>query len=196
MDGTFRKIDVQVAGGKYNLSYRRGYFAEDPDLPGAAMATRARALDKMAAKNPSAADPLLPFMDLGMPQSEQILYEALVHRAAAAPAAKADKTGYTVDFAVAEKDLRLKAYTDGSHRGTLNVSLIAYDRYGRIAGRTDQIVSLNLKPDTYALFAGSGVQIHEEIAVPAKGNFWLRTGMYDQDSRRVGTMEIPLSSVK
>jgi hypothetical protein len=29
-----------------------------------------------------------------------------------------------------------------------------------------------------------------------KGNYWLRTGVYDRNSRKVGTMEIPLSAVK
>jgi VWFA-related protein len=212
MDGTFRKIDVQVAGGKYNLSFRRGYFALDADLPGAAMATRNQAVQKLAAANPDAVDPLLPFMDLGMPQSEQILFEALIHPlpakteagankggvapVSASPAAKGAQNSYSVDFAVDLKDLRLTRYTDGSHRGTLNVSLIAYDRYGRIAGRKDQIVTLNLKPDTYDLFGKAGVQIHEEIEVPAKGQFWLRTGIFDQASHKVGTLEIPLSSVK
>jgi hypothetical protein len=39
-----------------------------------------------------------------------------------------------------------------------------------------------------------GVQLHAELAVP-KGNDWLRTGVYDQESRRVGIVEIALSSV-
>jgi hypothetical protein len=38
------------------------------------------------------------------------------------------------------------------------------------------------------------VQFNADIAVP-KGQFWLRTGIYDQATQRVGTMEIPLSSV-
>jgi hypothetical protein len=28
-----------------------------------------------------------------------------------------------------------------------------------------------------------------------KGQYWLRTGVYDQGSRKVGTMEVALSSV-
>jgi hypothetical protein len=212
MDGGFRKIDVEVAGGKYNLSYRRGYFARNADLPGAALTTRNIAVQKLAEQNPDSVDPLFPFMDLGMPQSEQILFEALIHPlpaipadaaannatapAGGNPAAKGIQNGYAVDFAVDLRDLKLKLYTDGSHRGTLNVSLIAYDRYGRIGGRKDQIVALNIKPDAYAVFGTSGVQIHEEIEVPAKGQFWLRTGVFDQASHKVGTMEIPLSSVK
>lgn len=212
MDGSFHKIDVQVASGKYNLSFRRGYFALDADLPGAALATRDQAVQKLADANPGSVDPLLPFMDLGMPQSEQILFKAFIHplpaeaadssgnpnpaSAVSPQAAKSIQLGYAVDFAVDLNDLRLKLYTDGSHKGALNISLIAYDRYGRIASRKDQIVSLNIKPDTYELFGRTGVQIHEEIEVPAKGQFWLRAGVFGQSSHKVGTMEIPLSSVK
>ena len=54
---------------------------------------------------------------------------------------------------------------------------------------------LNIKPDTYALFGTSGVQIHVEAEVPAKGQFWLRSGVFDQASGNVGTLEIPLGSV-
>jgi hypothetical protein len=40
------------------------------------------------------------------------------------------------------------------------------------------------------------VQISDVLtAVPAKRSYWLRTGILDHGSRKVGTMEIPLSSV-
>jgi len=55
-------------------------------------------------------------------------------------------------------------------------------------------VELNIKPDAYAVFQQTGVQLRTEIGVP-KGQYWLRTGVYDQGSHKVGTMEIALSSV-
>jgi VWFA-related protein len=83
MDGSFRNIEVKIPGGKYSLSYRQGYFAMDASLPGSAMSTRNQEVQKLAAQNPGAVDPLLPFMDLGMPQSEQILLKARIVPAAA-----------------------------------------------------------------------------------------------------------------
>jgi VWFA-related protein len=203
MDGTFRNIDVKVAGGKFNVSYRRGYFAREIDLPGASMVTRDQAIHKLAVQNPGAVDPLLPFMDLGMPQSEQILYEVKIQpQAPKADSAAAEPNGqksagqnYLVDFSVDLKDLDLKLDSDGLHKGTLTVSLIAYDRYGNIASRKDHLVGLNIKPDVYPIFEQKGVQLHAQIQVP-KGQYWLRTGIFDQSSRKVGTMEVPLSSVK
>lgn len=202
MDGRFRNIDVKVAEGKYTLSYRRGYFAEDDSLPGGAMNVRNQQVQKLAAQNPGAVDPLLPFMDLGMPQTEQILYKTLVKPLADSPqppangepSTKAHQNRYSVDFAIDLTDLDLKLDSEGLHDGALNVSLIAYDRYGNIVSRKDHQVALKIKPDIYAVFQQTGVQLHAEIQVP-KGNYWLRTGVYDRVSHKVGTLEIPLSAV-
>jgi len=196
MDGTFRRIDVRVAGGPYKLSYRRGYIAVDEGLPGSGEMLRERALHRLEQSGP--VDPLLPFMDLGMPQSQQILMEAKIKPVALGTVEPGDPKGaatrYSVDFALAAKDLRLPAGADGLHAGNLNLSLIVYDRYGSVISRKDQIVQLHLQPDAWKVSQESGVQLHAEIAVP-KGNYWLRSGVFDQQSRRVGTMEIPLAAV-
>ena len=202
MDGRFRKIEVKIAGGHYNLSYRTGYPASDEALPGSSLATRAQAIEKLTAQNPKAVDPLLPFMDLGMPQSDQILYKVKIQPVAPGkvPAAfeptgqKGNGQSYSVDFAIDLKDLDLKLDSDGLHKGVVNVSLIAYDRYGKIGTRQDFLVPLNIKPDVYAISQQAGVQLHTDIAMP-KGQYWLRAGVYDRGSGKVGTMEVALSSV-
>jgi hypothetical protein len=99
-----------------------------------------------------------------------------------------------VDFAIDLKDLDLKLDSNGLHNGMLNLSLIVYDRYGAVSSREDHLVALKIKPDVYAVFQKTGVQLHAEIRVP-KGQFWLRTGVYDQASHKVGTMEVPLAAV-
>lgn len=202
MDGTYRKIEVKIAGGNFIVSYRRGYFARDTGLPGGELRLRAQAINKLAAENPGAVDPLLPFMDLGMPQNEQILYTAKIQPLTAKAetgGAEQDKkkTGgqsYSVDFSIVLKDLDLKLDADGTHKGMLNVSLLAYDKYGKVATRKEHLVALNIKPDVYAIYQQSGLPMRTEIEVP-KGQYWLRTGVYDQGSRKVGTMEIALDSV-
>jgi VWFA-related protein len=200
MDGAYRRIEVKVqGGGNFRLSYRRGYIALNDNQPGSGELLRANVIHQLAEKNPGAVDPLLPFMDLGMPQSQQILYEAKIQ-----PIPVGDKpeqgdpksaaARYAVDFALDAKGLRLPQGPDGERKGTLNISLIAYDRYGNIASRKDHMVELAIKPDVWKVYEASGVQLHAEIAVP-KGQYWLRTGVYDRQSRKVGTMELPLGSV-
>lgn len=196
MDGGFRTIDVKVAGGKYNLTYRRGYYAIDQGLPGGALETREQALLSLQQKQGGAVDPLLPFMDLGMPMSDQILYEAKVTPLPPVPgASKQEKLRYGIDFAVDLKDLKLKLDPDGLHRGVLNITLVVYDRYGNIVSHQEHLVALTLKPDVYAAMQNTGLQLHADVATP-KGNYWLRTGIYDANSRKVGTLEVPLAAVK
>jgi hypothetical protein len=38
------------------------------------------------------------------------------------------------------------------------------------------------------------VQLHAEVEVP-RGQYWLKTGVYDQATHKAGTMEIPLSAI-
>ncbi len=148
-------------------------------------------------------DPLEPFMVFGMPQSEQILYKTRIQETNAKPdesaTAKPSLTGptdhYSVDFALDLNDLNLKLDPDGLRKDTLNVSMIVYDKYGQITSRKDHLVKLEIKPDVYPIFQKTGVQMHGEIDVP-KGQYWLRTGVYDETSHKVGTMEVPFSAVK
>ncbi|HUX44178.1 MAG TPA: VWA domain-containing protein [Terracidiphilus sp.] len=203
MDGTYRNIRVEVSGGHYDLSYRRGYYAVEAGLPGEALAIRNQTVQRLAAQNPGAVDPLLPFMDLGMPQSRQIRYKVQIlpqpdsdqPPVGATPGLKGPFRRYSVGFAVDLNDLDLNLGTDRLHKGMLNLSLVVYDRYGNRISREDHRVALNIKPDVWTIFWKTGLQLKLELSVP-KGNYWLRTGIYDDASGRVGTVEVPLSLVK
>jgi len=189
MDGTERKIEVKVNGGKYNLSYRHYYYAKDVDLPGTGL----------SAQGVPNGNPLQPFMNFGMPETEQILYKTLIQPVPAKADAPADPKApnhYSVDFAVDLKDVDLKQEASGLHTGMLNLSLVVYDRYGNAVSRKDHRVALSIKPDAYAAFQQTGLQLHAEIDVPSKGQYWLRTGLFDASARKVGTMEVPLSEVR
>jgi hypothetical protein len=196
MNGAFRKIAVSVSGGKYALSYRRGYYAHEDGAPGAAQSAQERAMNQAAQ---SGSDPLQPFMDFGLPQSEQILYTehvSPVDKPDDATGADANGTGrYGVDLKVSLNDLDVPADPEGLHKGALNLCLIVYDKYGQIAMRRDHLVALNIKPDAWdAMEKNGGLRLHADLNVP-KGQYWLRTGVYDRSTHKVGTMEIPFSLV-
>ena len=201
MDGTPRSIEVKVGDNEhYTLSYRHQYIAREDDLPGAAQSRQDEAAQH-ASQNPTRIDPLEPFMVFGMPLSEQILYKTLIQQmppkpdaADAKPSLKGATDRYSVDFAVDLNDLALKLDSDGLHKGTLNLSMITYDKYGQVSSREDHLVKLNIKPDVWAVFQKTGLQLHGEVQVP-KGQYWLRTGIYDEGTRKVGTLEIPFTSI-
>jgi VWFA-related protein len=198
MNGAFRNIAVKAGNGNYKLSYRHGYFARNEDLPGAAGTIQQEAAIE-ASHDPTKRDPLAPFMEFGMPQTEQILYKAHVHHPESKPGdpsvADQESGRYAIDFAVDSGDLGLKLEPDGNRHDTLNISWIVYDRYGQVVSREDHLVQLNVKPDVYTVFQKNGVQLHGAIKVP-KGDYWLRTGIYDERTHKVGTMEVPLRLVR
>jgi VWFA-related protein len=203
LNGAFRKIHVEIEGGRYTLSYRQGYYARDEGRPGASQDAQSRAIQQASS---GGTDPLKPFMDFGLPQTEQILYKVRIVPAPpktdaqptdknAIPEMKGPHDRYTVDFAVDLNDLDLRLDpADGLHKGTLNLCLIVYDHYGQIASRRDHLVALNIKPDIWKIFEQTGVHLHADLDVP-RGQYWLRTGVYDQATRKVGTMEVPFSLV-
>jgi VWFA-related protein len=214
MDGGYRNISVKVAGEGYRLSYRRGYFAVDQNPP--AIASRAKGKkpdDRIAEANrvrgqaQVQADPLQPFMQPGMPQADRILYKILVQPSPASAGAPqkspqpktvsepAGARNYAVDFAIDLDDLELSKDADGIQRGNLNVSLLVFDRYGQVASEQSQLIMLHADPEMFAVYQKSGVQLHFEIDAP-KGDYWLRTGVFDHATHKVGTMEVPLRAVK
>jgi hypothetical protein len=199
-DGTFRDIGVAVAGGKYNLSYRRGYFARlaspSAGKPGQSKPDEERSPAESDAKGfPDAGptDPLKPFMELGLPQLREIGYKVEVKPAGEEE--KANQKGrLQVDFNLNLKDLKMTQDAKGIYHSTLIFSLIVYDRYGQEVNRDDRVISMEADEDTYAEFESEGVKEQQEIEVP-KGQYWLRTGIYDQGSHHIGTLEIPMEAI-
>lgn len=204
MDGNFRSIQIKLAGGPYKLSYRQGYYALDSNAP---QPKATSGLKKVSAASTEInSNPLQPLMERGAPSSTQILYAVRVEPANPQPAANAERAGanakvakpstrYTVDFLIHSKDLNLEAAPDGNRRGKVEIELLAYDRDGKTLNWTGNTANFNLTPATYASIEQSGLRAHMEIDIP-KGESWLATGVYDWDTGKAGTLEVPLASLK
>jgi hypothetical protein len=139
-------------------------------------------------------------MDFGLPQSEQILYTERINTVDAKTPVEGSAAGnrdrYAVEFTVQLGDLDLQLDPDGLHKGSLNLCLIVYDKYGQIAMRRDHLVALNIKPEAWdTLEKQGGLRLHADLDVP-RGQYWLRTGIYDRTTRKVGTMEVAFSRVQ
>jgi VWFA-related protein len=189
MDGGFRPITVKLREEHYKLSYRRGYFAEDQ-----------KSLNENQLK--SGVDPLRPLMGRGMPSSAQILYKIRVLPTKDQPGPQSPPAGdnrkikgpvtrYAVDFAILPNDVSLPTGSDGIHQLNVEVSVIAYDHDGDALNWCARSMHAPLKPQLYAAFEKDGIQLHQEIDVP-KGEGFLRTGIYDFNTGKAGTLEIPL----
>ena len=51
---------------------------------------------------------------------------------------------------------------------------------------------MNLDPVTYAAIQRAGIPAHFEIDLPSDMDVFLETGVYDWESGKLGTLEIPI----
>jgi VWFA-related protein len=208
MNGKYRAIQVKLVHGEYKLAYRRGYYSErdrtEPaDGPKADPKSDSRV--NLKSERQKADNPLLALMRFGLPDSTQVVYKVRVLPTDPQPAANAAHAGanteikgpvtrYGVDYAIAAQDIALKTTPDGVRHGSIEAKLVAYDLDGKPLNYVTGKFEIVLQPKEYAEMEKIGLQLREEIDVPA-GNVFLRTGIYDPGSGVAGTLGVPLSGI-
>jgi VWFA-related protein len=189
-DAKFHRIQVNMPNARrYKLAYRRGYYADRP-------------LSEHS-ESETTTDPLMPLIGFGMPNFDQILYKVAVAPANPQPARGTARAGsntelkppftrYSIDFAISTEDLKLPAALDGKHHGKLEAMIVAYDRDGKILNILRRDIDLTLDPEMFKTAQTAGLQVHGEIDAP-DGDVYLRTGIFDLQSEKCGTLGISLS---
>ncbi|MGD0798845.1 MAG: VWA domain-containing protein [Acidobacteriaceae bacterium] len=201
-DGRYHSIDIAVDRPGVQLSYRKGYDADDvahnqiaPGIPLVAAAPEPYGSNMQAS------------MARGVPPSSQVLFDVRV-----APSAQPPKP--TDPPLLGELDPRLKGkplvrydleyffptrqitFTDasgGPRTASLQFEVDAYDVYGKLLSRLSQKRNLSLTEDQYQQFIRSRPQqFFQQIDLP-HGEIFLRVGILDGVSDKVGTLEIPLT---
>lgn len=184
MDGKYRHIELKTTSGAYKLAYRRGYYAENAKFA--------------AGDDKRKSDALMPLMAFGMPDFEQILFKLQLQLVKAKPGSDRTRAGsntelkgplvrYSLDFAISAQDLRLENSVDGVRHGNIEVMLVAYDRDGALLNSFRKKSEIVLEPKAYLEVMQVGLQMHREIDVP-EGEVLLRTGIYDLNSGKAGTL--------
>jgi VWFA-related protein len=181
MDGKYRHIDIKTRDG-YQLAYRRGYYAEIAKFT-------------TTESDRSKSDQFRPQMGFGMPDFSQILYKVRVAKVKDTSDSSGKDTGtrYGLDFAITPTDLHLQKSPDGVWRGNIEVMLIVYDRAGQALNVFRKKSEIALDQQNYTEVMHSGLQMHRESDVPLGGAL-LRSGIYDPNSGKSGTMGIWLAS--
>jgi VWFA-related protein len=189
MDGQYRRIEIKTTQGKYKLAYRRGYNAEN-----------------LLAQEPKPeVDPLHPLLNHGLPSATQILYGVRVAPLSPQPEPNAPRAGrnsalaspvtrYSVDFMIRWTDVVLMDAPHDRHTGKLQVDLVAYNRDGMTVNWEGAAMLMNPKPEVYTAIQKSGIPAHLEIDLP-NTDLFLETGIYDWNSGKAGTLEIPIHPV-
>jgi hypothetical protein len=84
---------------------------------------------------------------------------------------------------------------DGNHHCSVEFVTFVYDRDGAMVDAIDTPVKANLTPARYLAVLHSGLPFHQEVSVPAKGEYFLRTAVHDKQTDRVGAVEVPVAAV-
>ena len=194
-DGSYRKISVVAASG-YRLAYRDGYYADSPDGQPAS-----RGVGDIAQS-----DVMRTAMQRGAPAPSEIIFNAMVvanpttsdKPAAGNKSSPKSKPPYrllTVAYAVNPGDITMPERPDGTRQVDLDFVSLVYDREGQLFTQQSNQVNVFAKQAAIQQVLKEGVRYQQEIAVPAKGEYYLRIGVHDMIGDKVGVMEIPVVSL-
>jgi VWFA-related protein len=203
-DGRYHTIDVAVDRPNVHLSYRKGYNADDilhnavtPELSLATTAPEPYGNNMQAS------------MARGVPTASQVLFDVRV-----APTTDAVKptdpvagtldpklagkslVRYDIQYLIPARQITFAEGPGGTRKCTVAIDLAAYDVYGKlITGLSQTITSSPLTAEQYQKFLQRPFQPFQQIDLPP-GEIFLRVGVLDGVSDKVGTLEIPLTVPK
>ncbi len=195
-DGHFHTIKIEVNRPGLRLVYRQGYNAEDPRLH---MPTSGIPLMKAAleAKVPSATQLLFNVEIEPQPSTEPRLPTAppvmgsLAHKYRKAPLTRFDLVYHLQMSQVAFAD-----GPNGTRSGSLEFEAAAYSGNRKLITTLKQPTSLPLTGDQDPQSDETPpFQFSQHLDLPS-GHIYLRVGILDHLSNKVGTLEIPLTVPK
>jgi VWFA-related protein len=200
-DGRYRKIHVDLAKQGLNLTYRKGYFADNPSAP-----VKYSEKSKNNATVP-VYNPLRTALMHGGPNPTEVVFEANVRPVSTdiEPTAAPDNQlgnkvsgpfrRYQIEFRINPKNLACDQANDGSRSCRMEFLSIVYDNDGVQINAVANGINVRLSPAQYQATLKGHVRYRQLISVPAKGEYFLRVGLRDDFSGHVGALELPVSKV-
>ena len=102
---------------------------------------------------------------------------------------------YGVDLVPDPKAVSCEAEANGNRHCALEIWTFVYNDEGEKLITVSDRVRTMLTPDDYAALQTTGMAFHQQISVPVKGQYYIRTGIHDLTSDRVGAVEVPVATV-
>jgi VWFA-related protein len=201
-DGKYRKIEVKVDRPGVNLVYRKGYYADD-----LSKVTAKTDLTMAITPPPAYAGNMKAPMSRGMPTSEQLLFDVDVEPSTVAPKPGDPPvlgtldpklhgkrlTRYAFSYVVPIQQIAFTSGSNQAHKGALDFDIAVYDENDKLLTGLSQIVKTTLSDATYRqqLNSKEPIRFLEQIDLPP-GQLFVRVGVLDRTSNKVGTLEVPL----
>jgi VWFA-related protein len=203
-DGRYHAITVQTDKPGLHLVYRKGYSAEDPQQIGRSLETALGFATRET--KASAPDPLAVAMALVLPPADLLLFDVRAEVSTTPPSpadppvlgvlspklSKQPLTRYSFLFAVPSSQITFAPADGGNFSGSLEFDLAAYDSEDRLVTMRSQTMKLPLTAEEYKKFIATPFQLLQEIDLPP-GLITIRAGVLDGVSKKIGTLDIPLT---
>lgn len=196
-DNKWHKVRVVVNNPAYHLSYRSGYFADGSLRDGKQPEkTRTRLLangEKL--ETPQVEDRPIIFQAKVLPVSNSEV-AALEKPSALLPPASYKKRAvpFLIRYTVPVDALTV-SQIDGKHQIVLGVAVIALNRDGSMMEHDVEMVTLVLREDTYRRNPNLPITLDKQLNL-AKDDQFLYLGVWDKNSGRAGSIEVPLDIPK
>jgi hypothetical protein len=213
-NGQPRKFSVELADKSLHLEYRKSYLGSSADTAVQPVVLLPVQSTAAAAILYNAIGPSISIetaMGMGTIEPTQIVFEA---SATPAPAETKDhgkpstatgnfltvklrKQGYrdyTVHFRVRANELKLTP-TAKATTGKLDFIAVVYDNQGQAVNGKREHASVNFPNLTAPQLQTAEATGDLVIQVPAKGSYFLRLGVHDTATDRVGALEIPVAHI-
>ena len=207
-DGRYHKIGIKVDRPNLQMLYRKGYNAEDPvqlaSVPKTVPGRAKRGTPPTAAANDTLADAVSPTA----PPVIQLFFDVRVE-----PIPKLENPGdppvmgfldpklkkmpwqltrYAIFFMLPQKQIAFADDGDGNHNGAVKFDVAAFDSDGKMVSSVSRTRMLPLTNEQYRMFIATPFQFNQQLDLP-RGKFTLRVGILDSVSKKVGSLEIPLT---
>jgi VWFA-related protein len=194
-DTRFRTIKVTVDQPNLHLTYRNGYYAVGPDVT-------------LTGKAVAKVTPMQAAMMRGSLEPTQILFKVRVAQSPVTDAKlsadnqpdpkqmKPPYRHYSIAYAIDVHGIDLAPGPDGNYRGGFEYGVRVYNADGdEIVNSVSKTVNPVLPPAVYKSMLTGGANAHQEIDLPATGEYFLRIAVHDLTTDHVGAIEIPTSSI-
>jgi VWFA-related protein len=203
-DGKHHTIHVKVDRPGVRLVYRDEYYAEDPThIAHAAVPVLA------ATTPPPQTNTMTASMARFAPPATQLLFDVRVAPTTTAPKPTDPHVMGAIDPKLKDKPLARYDFlyllpaeqitftdgTDGAHSGSVEFDIVASDVFGKVITSMSQTMTLPLTNDEYQQFLKTPFQFLQQLDLPP-GEMFVKIGIVDGVSGKVGTLEIPLTVAK
>jgi VWFA-related protein len=201
-DGKYHKIELKVDRPGVNLVYRQGYYADDLSKVNAKTG-----LTMVITPPPAYSGNMKAPMSRGLPTSEQLLFDVGVTPSTIAPKPGDPPvlgtldpklqgkhlTRYGFSYVVPVQQITFANGPGKTHKGELDFDIAVYDTDDRLLTGLSQVVKTTLSDANYLqqMSNKEPIRFSQQIDLPL-GQLFVRVGVLDHTSNKVGTLELPL----